>query len=184
MLAEIQSIIIRSCFIRWAFLMSETNPSTSSTSLQSVQNLDSASLAGKLLELQEALVQSQEKNLMLTAQLRELERMARDGEDLKSELVNQGLLLADKSRENKQMHQELGRITGLLEQKLQEVEELRAAATELQHQLKTRESERDLLAVMLNEAENAQRRQQADDQYQQAAKDTPGWLKAFKGKST
>jgi len=144
---------------------------------------DAGTLTIKLLELQEAMVQSQEKNLMLSAQLRELERMGRDGEDLKSELINQGLLLTDKSRENKQLHQELGRITSLLEQKLQEVEELRASVVELGQQLKTRESERDLLAVMLNEAENAQRRQQADETYQQVAKDTPGWLKAFKGKS-
>lgn len=164
--------------------MTDLNPNSSSSSLTSVQSLDVNHLAAKVMELQEALVQSQEKNLMLTAQLREMERMARDGEDLKSELVNQGLLLADKSKENKQLHQELGRITSLLEQKLQEVEELRLSTTELQHQLKTRESERDLLAVMLNEAENAQRRQHVDDQYNQANKDTPGWLKAFKGKST
>jgi hypothetical protein len=163
--------------------MSETNPSVSSTSLPASASADAGSLTLKLIELQEALVQSQEKNLMLSAQLRELERMSRDGEDLKSELANQGLLLTDKSRENKQLHQELGRITGLLEQKLQEVEELRASVIDLGHQLKTRESERDLLAVMLNEAENAQRRQQAEDTYQQVSKDTPGWLKAFKGKS-
>jgi chromosome segregation ATPase len=167
--------------------MADSNPTTSSSSLPSSTSHDQGSFTLKLIELQEALVQSQEKNLMLSAQLRELERMSRDGEDLKSELINQSLLLTDKSRENKQLHQELGRITGLLEQKLQETEELRAAVTELGHQLKTREAERDLLAVMLNEAENAQRRQQADDSYgqqQQGAKgDTPGWLKAFKGKS-
>lgn len=128
-------------------------------------------------------MQSQEKNLMLSAQLRELERMARDGDDLKAELLNQGLLLTDKSRENKQLHQELSRITGLLEQKLQEVEELRSSVVELGHQLKTREQERDLLAVMLNEAENVQRRQQAQETIVEANKDTPGWLKAFKGKS-
>ncbi len=164
--------------------MPEINSSSaSSTSQPAASNLDAGSLTLKLLELQEALVQSQEKNLMLSAQLRELERTGRDGEDLKSELINQGLLLTDKSRENKQLHQELGRITSLLEQKLQEVEELRASVVELGHQLKTRESERDLLAVMLNEAENAQRRQSTEDTYQQVAKDTPGWLKAFKGKN-
>jgi len=161
--------------------MSEQN--ASSTSLPSLQNLDAASLTAKVLELQEALVQSQEKNLMLSAQLRELERMARDGEDLKSELVNQGLLLTDKSRENKQLHQELSRITTVLEQKLQEVEELGASVVELQHQFKNAQSERDLLAVMLNEAENAQRRQQAYDESSTAARDTPGWLRAFKGKN-
>ncbi len=168
--------------------MAEQNPTASSNSLPASTTHDQGSFTLKLIELQEALVQSQEKNLMLSAQLRELERMSRDGEDLKSELINQSLLLTDKSRENKQLHQELGRITGLLEQKLQETEELRATVVELGHQLKTREAERDLLAVMLNEAENAQRRQQADDSYgqhqQPAAKgDTPGWLKAFKGKS-
>lgn len=162
--------------------MSESN--TSSSSLHSVKNLDATSLTAKVLELQEALVQSQEKNLMLSAQLRELERMARDGEDLKSELVNQGLLLTDKSRENKQLHQELARITSVLEQKLHEVEELGASVLELQHQFKTAQSERDLLAVMLNEAENAQRRQQAYDDSSTAAKDTPGWLRAFKGKNS
>jgi chromosome segregation ATPase len=155
----------------------------SSTSLPSVQNMDIAGLTAKVMELQDALVQSQEKNLMLSAQLRELERMARDGEDLKSELVNQGLLLTDKSRENKQLHQELARITTVLEQKLQEVEELGGSVTELQHQFKNAQSERDLLAVMLNEAENAQRRQQAYDESSTAAKDTPGWLRAFKGKN-
>ncbi len=143
--------------------------------------MDATSLTAKVLELQEALVQSQEKNLMLSAQLRELERMARDGEDLKSELVNQGLLLTDKSRENKQLHQELTRITSVLEQKLQEVEELGASVIELQHQFKNAQAERDLLAVMLNEAENAQRRQAANDDVNNAQ--TPGWLRAFKGKN-
>jgi hypothetical protein len=159
--------------------MSESN--ASSSSLPSLQNLDATSLTAKVLELQEALVGSQEKNLMLSAQLRELERMARDGEDLKSELVNQGLLLTDKSRENKQLHQELSRITAVLEQKLQEVEELGNSVVELQHQFKNAQAERDLLAVMLNEAENAQRRQQANED--SSARDTPGWLRAFKGKS-
>ena len=162
---------------------SNLNPNISSTSLPPAATLDVNTLTAKVLELQEALVQSQEKNLMLSAQLRELERMARDGDDLKSELLNQGLLLSDKSRENKQLHQELSRITGLLEQKLQEAEELRNSVVELGHQLKTREQERDLLAVMLNEAENAQRRQQAQETVTEVTKDTPGWLKAFKGKT-
>jgi hypothetical protein len=159
--------------------MSESNASNSS--LPSLQNLDATSLTAKVLELQEALVQSQEKNLMLSAQLRELERMARDGEDLRSELVNQGLLLTDKSRENKQLHQELARITSVLEQKLQEVEDLGTSVLDLQHQFKNAQAERDLLAVMLNEAENAQRRQQANEDVN--ASSTPGWLRAFKGKS-
>ena len=162
---------------------SNLNPNISSTSLPPAATLDVNTLTAKVLELQEALVQSQEKNLMLSAQLRELERMARDGDDLKSELLNQGLLLSDKSCENKQLHQELSRITGLLEQKLQEAEELRNSVVELGHQLKTREQERDLLAVMLNEAENAQRRQQAQETVTEVTKDTPGWLKAFKGKT-
>jgi len=107
--------------------MSEISPGASSTNLSALEGMDAAQMTAKIIELQDALVQSQEKNLMLSAQLRELERQARDGEDLKSEIANQGLLLADKSRENRQLHQELSRITGQLESKLQETEELRAA---------------------------------------------------------
>ncbi len=123
---------------------------------------DIPSLMARVLELQEELLQAQEKNLVLSAQTRELERVARDAEDLKAELTAQGLLLADKSRENKHLHQELSRVTAVLDVKLNEVEELRAAAADIQQQLKMRESERDLLAVMLNEAESAQRRAEAN----------------------
>lgn len=137
----------------------------------------------RVLELQDQLLQAQEKNLVLTAQTRELERIARDSDDLKSELTAQGLLLADKTRENKHLHQELSRVTGVLDLKLNEVEELRSAVAELQQQLKMRESERDLLAVMLNEAENAQRR--AAEDLSNGAKDSQastGWLRPFKQK--
>jgi hypothetical protein len=120
---------------------------------------DPAALTQRLVELQEQLLHAQEKNLMLTAQVRELERTARDTDDLKAELTSQGLLLADKTKENKNIHQELSRVTGLLDVKLNEAEELRAVVADLQQQLKMRESERDLLAVMLNEQEVAQRRQ-------------------------
>lgn len=121
--------------------------------------MDPTALAQRVMEIQDQLLASQEKNLMLTAHIRELERGARDLDDLKAELTSQGLLLADKSKENKHLHQELSRVTGLLDVKLNEVEELRALVAELQQQVKMRESERDLLAVMLNEAENASRRQ-------------------------
>ncbi|HEY9777977.1 MAG TPA: PAS domain S-box protein [Planktothrix sp.] len=73
-------------------------------------------------------------------------------------LAEKEALLTDQSRENRRVHQELSRITGVLDSKLQEVEDLRHATTDAQSQLKMRESERDLLAVMLNEADNTQRR--------------------------
>jgi len=41
-----------------------------------------------------------------------------------------------------------------------EITELRETVENLEHQIKNLVAERDLLAVMLNEAENAQRRQQ------------------------
>ncbi|HEY9776893.1 MAG TPA: hypothetical protein V6C81_24225 [Planktothrix sp.] len=145
--------------------------------------MDPNAIMQRVLELQDQLLQAQEKNLVLTAQTRELERIARDSDDLKSELTAQGLLLADKTRENKHLHQELSRVTGVLDLKLNEVEELRSAVAELQQQLKMRESERDLLAVMLNEAENAQRR--AAEDLSNGAKDSQastGWLRPFKQK--
>ena len=67
---------------------------------------DPAALAQRVSELQEKLLQAQEKNLMLTAQVRELERSARDMDDLRVDLSAQALLLADKSKENKHVHQE------------------------------------------------------------------------------
>jgi chromosome segregation ATPase len=142
---------------------------------------DLQSLVEKLLELQEALLQAQERNITLTAQARELERVARDHEDMKTDMENQAALLADKSRENKYVHQELSRMSGVLSARLLEVEELKAQIADLQHQLKTCQSERDLLAIMLTEAENANR---------QGGKDTgPGkegsnWLKHLKGKQS
>jgi hypothetical protein len=159
--------------------MVEAN-STFSQPTQSTKKWDVNSLLEKVAELQDLLVQAQERNLLLSAQTRELERVARDADDLKAELNAQGLLLADKTRENKLLHQELSKVTTVLDVKLQEAEELRTAATDLQHQLKTRESERDLLAVMLNEAENDRRR--AENEPTQG-KDGQGWLRHFKGKS-
>ena len=144
---------------------------------------DQKSLMEKILELQDELIQAQEKNLVLAAQIRELERIARDTEDLKAELTAQGLLLADKARENKHMHQELSRVTSVLDVKLNEVEELRAVVADLQQQLKMRESERDLLAVMLNEAESAQRRAEEEVvAQQQTTQVNQGWLRSFKPK--
>jgi len=159
--------------------MVEAN-STVSQATQSAKKWDINSLLEKVAELQDLLVQAQERNLLLSAQTRELERVARDAEDLKAELNAQGLLLADKTRENKLLHQELSKVTTVLDVKLQEAEELRTAVTDLQHQLKTRESERDLLAVMLNEAENDRRRA---ENHEITQKDGAGWLRHFKGKS-
>jgi len=153
------------------------------------------SLMEKVLELQDLLLESQEKNLILSAQTRELERAARDTEDLKGELNAQSLILADKTRENKSLHQEFSRISNLLDVKVQEAEELKAALIELQHQVKSREQERDILTVMLNEMENAHKRaldparRQLDATSQQetvSPKEQPnssGWLRHFKGKS-
>lgn len=142
-------------------------------------SLDLQAVLTKVMELQEALLQAQEKNLLLSAQTRELERVARDVEDLKTELTNQSVLLTDKSRENKQLHQELAKVASLLESKLQESEDLRTTVADLQHQLRTRESERDLLAVMLNEAEQANRKPE-DYQQQTSTNKEAGWLKHFK----
>lgn len=143
---------------------------------------DTNSLMERIVELQDQLLQVQEKNLLLSAQTRELERVARDADDLKAELAAQGVLLADKSRENKNLHQELSRVAGTLDVKLNEVEELRAVVADLQQQLKMRESERDLLAVMLNEAENAQRRAEESSAVSKDAPTNTGWLRPFKGK--
>lgn len=116
---------------------------------------DLNSLVEKVLELQEQLVQSQEHNITLTAQLRELERGAHDYEDMKVELGNQNVLLADKAKENKYLHQELSRMSSTLSGRLLEIEETKTQIADLLHQLKTCQSERDVLAMMLIEAENA-----------------------------
>jgi hypothetical protein len=121
------------------------------------EDLDLSALIEKVIDLQDSLVQSQEKNIVLSAQTRELEQVARDADDMKAELAAQSLLLADKSRENKHLHQELSRVTSLLDTKLIELEELRVLVIDLQQQVRAREAERDRLAVMLNEAEKAQR---------------------------
>jgi predicted nuclease with TOPRIM domain len=114
---------------------------------------DLNSLIQKLLELQDALLESQEKNIMLIAQIRDLERQVRDIEDLRIEHDNQAQMLADKTRENKYLHQELSRMSSLLNVRMQDVDELRSTISELQHQIKNSNSERDLLAIMLTEAE-------------------------------
>lgn len=142
---------------------------------------DLQSLIEKLLELQEALLQAQERNITLTAQARELERVARDHEDMKTDMENQAALLADKSRENKYVHQELSRMSGVLSARILEVEELKAQITDLQHQLKTCQSERDLLAIMLTEAENAARQSSPKDSGG-TSKESSNWIKYLKGK--
>ena len=140
---------------------------------------DLQSLFEKLLEMQDALLQAQERNITLTAQARELERVARDHEDMKVDMENQAALLADKSRENKYLHQELSRMSGVLSSKLLESEELKAQMADIQHQLKTCQSERDLLAIMLTEAENAARQGGGG---RQDPKESGNWLKHLKGK--
>ncbi|MBI4532791.1 MAG: hypothetical protein HY711_02500 [Candidatus Melainabacteria bacterium] len=170
--------------------MVETNPIINPVT---GRQWDVNSLIEKLLELQDSLLQVQERNIMLTAQARELERIARDAEDLKEELTHQGTLLADKSRENKHLHQELSRMASVLGSKMQEAEDLKSAIVEIQHQLKTCQSERDLLAVMLTEAENAARqvRQQSDSSghapvYPPAKESGPqtSWLNRLKGRQS
>ena len=146
---------------------------------------DLNSLIEKLLEIQDALLQSQERIITLSAQLREQERQSRDLEDLKITHDNQSQLLADKSRENKYLHQELSRLSSMLAARLQEGEELRATITELQHQLKTSQADRDLLAIMLTEAENAAKGSgtgKAEGAGAPSKKDTSNWTKYLKGK--
>ncbi|HMP54282.1 MAG TPA: hypothetical protein PKD05_22245, partial [Candidatus Melainabacteria bacterium] len=75
-----------------------------------------------------------------------------------------------------------------LEEKIGEVDELKSMVVDLQHQLKQRESERDLLAVMLTEKEQQHHHQSAastSGTFEAAEKDKPlGWLNPFgKGKS-
>jgi hypothetical protein len=161
--------------------MVETTPTTPATATQK-KNWDLNSLLEKVLELQELLVASQESNLLLSAQTRELERVARDTDDLKSELTTQNLMLADKSRENKWLHQELTRVTTLLDTKLHENERLLATVTDTQHQLRTRESERDALAVKVNEYEMMKRRQAQllADEEAAATANNQGFFKRFK----
>ncbi len=164
--------------------MSEHNKNLSQLAKDN-EELDFSGLIEKVIELQDSLLQAQEKNILLAAQARELDRVARDADDLKAELSAQSLLLSDKSRENKHLHQELSRATSLLDVKLNESEELKSALADLGQQLRAREAERDRLAVMLNEAENAQKRAEAEKlvAQQQAQQEPPsiGW--PFSGKS-
>lgn len=140
-------------------------------------------MVSKIVELQDKLVEAQEKNLILSTQLRELEMAARDGEDLKSELSNQTALLADKIRENKRLHQDLSRVSSSLEAKLKDLEEIKLAVVDMQKDLKQREAERDLLAVMLTEKEKEGARAQAAAQSPDQQKKDQGWLNPFaKGK--
>jgi len=145
--------------------------------VETERQTDLNGLLEKLVELQEALLQAQERNISLAAQVRELDKVARDHEEMKVDLDNQTVLLTEKSRENKYLQQELSRMSSLLNSKLSSLGDLKAQVQELQHQLKTVQQERDLLAVMLTEAENAQRQTGS----QPAAKDS-NWTKYFKGK--
>lgn len=143
---------------------------------------DLNSLIEKLLELQDALLQSQEKIISLSAQIRELERQVRDAEDMKTAHDNQAQLLADKTRENKYLHQELSRLSSVFAAKMQEGEEFRAVIAELQHQLKTSQADRDLLAIMLTEAENSARQTGSGKMDASTGKKDTNWTKILKGK--
>lgn len=134
----------------------------------------------KLYEMQDNLVQSQEKNISLSAQIRELERLNKDAEDIRIEHDNQAQLLADKTRENKYLHQELSRMSTVMNGRLQESEDLKAAIIDVQEQLKRCQSERDILAVMLTEAESAVKQ---GGRGETSPKDTQtNWIKYLKGK--
>lgn len=171
--------------------MAETNPILNPVT---GRQWDLNSLIEKLLELQESLLHIQEKNISLTAQCRELERVARDSDDIKAELANQGQLLADKSRENKQLHQELSRMSASLDARVQEAKDLKEVITDVQSQLKTCQSERDRLATMLLEAEDALRQVRRSDSTEPAqpyaARETQGqpqqsgWFKFPKGRQS
>jgi len=168
--------------------MVETNPIINPVT---GRQWDLNSLIEKLLEMQDALLQSQERNLTLSTQARELERVARDAEDFRAELANQGQLLGDKSRENKHLHQELSRMATALDARVQEIDDLKSVIQEMQHSLKTVQSERDLLSVMLTEAENQARHgrggaQQANESVAQLTKEqqNTGWWRTLKGKQT
>lgn len=160
--------------------MSEDNNTPAPATTE--DEIDLSSLIEKVIDLQDSLVQAQEKNIVLLAQTRELEQVARDADDMKAELAAQSLLLADKSRENKHLHQELGRVTTLLDTKLIELEELRVLVVDLQQQVRARESERDRLAVMLNEAEKAQRLAEEEALVARDQTANKGWFSGNKGK--
>jgi hypothetical protein len=151
-----------------------SDTTTSNTGIDPRANVQA--LVNKIVELQDKLVEAQEKNLILATQLREMEMMARDGQDLKAELENQSAMLADKTRENKQLHQDLARVTTMLEEKLKDLEETKIQNTDLVHQLRQRESERDLLAVMLTEKE----KESALKSTGTFKEDKGGWLDRFK----
>ncbi len=142
---------------------------------------DLNSLIEKLLEIQDALLQAQEVNITLSLQIRELEKQTHDLEDLKVENDNQAQILADKNRENRHLHQELSRLSALLGARVQEIDGLKATIAELQHQVKTSQADRDLLAVMLTEAEQAAK-QPGTRPEAGSKKDTSNWTKYLKGK--
>lgn len=144
---------------------------------------DINSLVEKLLEHKDALLQAQEKNITMAAQLRELERQVKDAEDLRSEHDNQSQLLADKMRENKYIHQELSRMSSLMSVRLQENEELKSTITDLQTQLKNSQADRDLLAIMLTEMENSVRDESRTNIPARSSKENPkDWKNILKGK--
>lgn len=134
--------------------MVEADSSMNSISDTSLEARAEKCYKDKVLELQDQLLQSQERSIMLAAQARELERTVRDSEDFQTEMAAQSLILSDKTRENRRLHQELSRVTSALECKLKELQDLNNLVIDLQHQLKTRELERDRLSIMLYEMES------------------------------
>ena len=171
--------------------MVETDSSMNSIVNKSLEAGGDMSYTDKVVELQDQLLQSQERNLLLSAQARELERSLRDSDDLQAEMASQSLILADKTRENKRLHQELSRVTTTLESKLKELEELNSQFVDLQHQLKTRELERDRLSVMLYEIESSQKHTGAiletlmkdKDKESQPNDGSKSWFRHLLGKS-
>lgn len=143
---------------------------------------DINSLLEKLIELQESLLHSQEKTITMSAQIRDLERQVHDFDELRTEHDNQAQLLADKTRENKYLHQELSRMSSMISARIQESEELKASITEIQHQLKNSQTDRDLLAMMLTEAENAMRDDPRQSVSRNSKENVKDWKNILKGK--
>jgi chromosome segregation ATPase len=146
----------------------------------------------RIIQLQEQLLQAQERNLLLSAQANEFERTLHDCQDLQSEMAAQRLILTDKTRENKRLHTELSRVVATLESKLRELQELGKTVADLQHQLKTREAERDRLSEMLYKMEGSHKTNgdAVESVKKDIEKDNPpaasgtSWLRHLMGKNS
>jgi hypothetical protein len=73
-------------------------------------------------------------------------------------------------------------VTTSLDVKIQEAEEYRIMLTDMQHQLRTRESERDMLAAMVNELEGKLNQIQAQLMDEPQGNKDKSWFGHFKGK--